>query len=998
MKVAARTAMSARLMGASLGSLAVALLVPAAAFAQDVAPALAATAPSTVPADAPTPAPADAGAAGTPADTATPPAAPAEAETIVVTGSRIARSGFSTPTPVTVVGTERLQALAITNVADALNQLPSFRASAGPGNQQSFGGNVGARVLDLRSLGAPRTLVLVDGRRFVPSTSEGTVDINLIPSGLVQRTEVVTGGASAVYGSDAVAGVVNFILDRKFTGLKAEIQGGISERGDDANQFVSVVAGTAFGERGHIVFAGEYENNEGLAGCYEARDWCAQERSIVGNTPPGTRGQPSSIITSNVHASTVAPGGLINRSLNAAGQAIYANVANDPLRGVKFNADGTPGRFQYGDFAGPLFMIGGEGKGRNPYLSSLLLKVPVERYSFYNTTSYELTDDINAYVDLSYGRVKGTTLSSTFRDFNGSLIGNLKVDNPYLPADIAQTMRNNNIAQATFGRSGFDFGSPQAVSTTKTYRAVAGLDGKLGSNWKWDAYYQYGRTDFTQINTNDPINGNLRKAFDAVRNGAGQIVCRVNADASTTNDDAACVPINLIGEGRFGDAARAYVIGSGFQKTRNTQQVGAINLSGDLFKIWQDQSVSLSVGGEVRRNTISGTTDPISAQNGFWVLNGSATNGKQTVKEAYAETIVPLLHDLSFARNLELNGAVRYTDYSNSGTVTTWKIGGVYEPIRAVRLRVTRSRDIRAPNLSELVGPQTKTTIGITDPATGLQGNPVLIRGSNPNLDVEKADSFTAGIVLAPTAGFLSRMRLSVDYFNIKVDDAIGLLGAQTLVTRCAQGATEFCGLIVRDGANNVTQVSDILLNANSVKTKGFDIEFDYRQSLGNLGDLSLRALATITQDLTTTDSAGSLDRAGQTGSRAGTVLGVPDYQLNGLVTYTKGPGSLTFQGRYIPSGSYNVSFVGPDADNYAPTLPTSVNDNTVPGRFYLDVSGTIKVAVGSGREFELFGAVNNLLDRDPPAIPSGNLGTNQVLFDPVGRAFRMGARVRFGA
>jgi iron complex outermembrane receptor protein len=976
MKVAASSATSARLMGASLGSLAVALLLPAAAFAQDAATPAASAAPV------------EAAAAAEP---------PAEPETIVVTGSRIARSGFAAPTPVTVVGGERLQALAITNVADALNQLPSFRASSSPANAQSFGGNVGARVLDLRALGAPRTLVLVDGKRFVPSTSEGTVDINLIPSGLVQRTEVVTGGASAVYGSDAVAGVVNFILDRKFTGLKAEIQGGISERGDDANQFVSVVAGTNFGSRGHIVFAGEYENNEGLAGCYEARDWCAQERSIVGNTPAGNRGQPSSIITSDVHPSTVSPGGLINRSLNAAGQPVYANVANDPLRGTKFEADGTPARFVYGDFAGPLFMIGGDNHGRNPYLSSLLLKVPVERYSFYNTTSYELTDTINAHVDLSYGRVQGTTLSSTFRDFNGSLIGNLKADNPFLPASIAQTMRANNIAQVTFGRAAFDLGSPKAVSTTKTYRAVAGLDGTIGSGWKWDAYYQYGRTDFTQIISNDPINANLRKAFDAVRTANGSISCRVNADASTANDDPACVPINLIGEGRFSDAARAYVIGSGFQKTRNTQQVVAANLSGDLFKLWQDQSVSLSVGGEYRRNTISGTTDPISAVNGFWVLNGSATNGKQTVKEAYAETIVPLLRDLSFAKNLELNGAVRYTDYSNSGTVTTWKIGGVYEPVRAVRLRVTRSRDIRAPNLSELVGPQTKTTIGITDPLTGLQGNPVLIRGSNPNLDVEKADSFTAGIVLSPTGGFLSRMRLSVDYFNIKVDDAIGLLGAQTLVQRCAQGATEFCPLIVRDGSNTVTQVSDILLNANAVKTKGFDIEFDYRQSLGAVGDLSLRALATITQELTTTDSAGSLDRAGQTGSRAGTVLGVPDYVLNGLATYTKGPGTLTFQGRYIPSGSYNVSFVGPDAANYAVTLPTSVNNNRVPGRFYLDMSGTLKVAVGSGRAFELFGAVNNLLDRDPPAIPSGNLGTNQVLFDPVGRAFRMGARVRFG-
>jgi outer membrane receptor protein involved in Fe transport len=935
--------------------------------------------------------------AAPPAPAADPASPPAEAETIVITGSRIARNGFSTPTPVTVMGQDRVSALAITNVADALNQLPSFRASSGPANQTSLGGNVGARVLDLRSLGAARTLVLVDGRRFVPSTSEGTVDVNLIPSGLVQRTEVVTGGASAVYGSDAVAGVVNFILDRKFTGFKAEIQGGTSQRGDDTNQFASFTAGTRIGERGHITLAGEYENNEGLAGCYEARAWCAQERSIVGNTPAGSQGQPSSIITSDVHPSTVSPGGLINRSLNAAGQPIYSNVALDPLRGIKFLSNGTPAPFVYGQFAGPLFMIGGDNHGQNPYLSSLLLKVPVERYSLYSSASYELTDTIRANLDLSFGQVRGTTLSSTFRDFNGSLIGNLKADNPFLPASIAQTMAANNIAQLTFGRSGFDLGSPKAVSTTKTYRAVASLEGSIGSGWKWDAYYQYGRTDFHQAISNDPVNSRMRKAFDAVRLGNGSIVCRVNADAITTNDDAACVPINLIGENQFSAAARAYVIGSGYQDTRNTQQVAAFNVSGDLFTLWQDKAVSLSLGGEWRRNTIKGSTDPLSAVNDFWVLNGQATTGKQTVKEVYAETVVPLLSDLSFARTLEANGAVRYTDYSDSGSVVTWKVGGIYEPVRELRFRVTRSRDIRAPNLSELHGPQQKTTIGLTDPLTGLQANPVTIRGSNPNLGVEKADSLTAGVVISPSWGFLSRLRISADYFKIKVVDAIGQLGAQTLVQRCVQGATEFCPLIVRDGSNTVIQVSDVLLNANAVKTRGFDLEADYRQPLGSLGQVSLRMLATIVQELTTTDSAGSLDRAGQIGSRAGTVLGVPDYTLDGLVTYTKGRGTLTFHGRYIPGGSYNVSFIGPDDPRYAVTLPTSVNNNRIPGRFYMDLAGSYKLRVGNGRDFELFGSINNLFDRDPPAMPSGNLGTNQVLFDPIGRAFRVGARVRFG-
>lgn len=938
------------------------------------------------------------GAATTPAA-----AAPAEAadtgeeQSIVVTGSRIARSGFNTPTPVTVLGSERLQTLGVTNVAEGLNQLPSFRASTSPSNVQSAGGNVGARVLDLRALGAPRTLVLVDGRRFVPSTGEGTVDINLIPSGLIQRTEVVTGGASAVYGSDAVAGVVNFILDRKFTGLKLELQSGFSQRGDDRNWYGSVTGGFAIGDRGHFVISGEYEDNSGLAGCYEARSWCAQERSIVGNTPAGTGGMPSSIITSDVHVSTMSPTGLINRSLNAAGQPVYASAALDPLRGTTFTDNGTPTRFNYGQFAGTLFMIGGDGHGKNPFLSSLLLKVPVQRQTLYGSFSYELSDTTNLYVDASYGRVSGKTLSSTFRDFNGSIIGNIKVDNPFIPASVLATMQANGIAQLQLGRSGFDFGSPVALVTTDTFRIVTGLEGRLGSNWRWDAYYQFGQTFFHQDMYNNPINARMRNAVDAVRNTAGNIVCRINADASTTNDDPNCAPLNLFGQNQFSTAARNYVTGSGFQRTVNTQHVVAANISGDLFNI-SSRPVSISVGGEYRHNEIAGQTDPISANLGFWVLNGQAVSGKQSVKEGYGEIVVPLLADMTLVNNLELNGAFRVTDYSDSGGVQTWKVGATYEPIRGLRFRVTQSRDIRAPNLTELRGPQQKTTIGLTDPVTGLQANPVVIRGSNANLKPEKADSFTAGIIIAPQGGgFLSRTRLSVDYYDIRVKEAIGQLGAQTLVQRCKDGATELCPLITRDANNNVIQVNDVLVNANQLKTRGIDIEFDYRQPLGNLGDLNLRLLSTIYMDLITIDSAGATERAGQTGSRAGTLLGVPDYTIDGTASYTNGPATVTLHGRYIPSGSFNVAFIGPDDPRYAITLPTSVNNNRVAGRFYMDLAGSFKIPLRSGQEIELFGAINNLFDRDPPAIPSGNLGTNQVLFDPIGRAFKIGVRVKLG-
>ena len=918
--------------------------------------------------------------------------APLEEQAIVVTGSRIARSGFDQPTPVTVFGAEQAQALGVTNIADGLNQLPSFRASSSPSNVGSGGGNVGARVLDLRALGPKRTLVLVDGRRFVPSTGEGTVDINLIPSGLVQRTEVVTGGASAVYGSDAVAGVVNFILDRKFTGLKAEVQSGFSQRGDDVNWFASVTGGFKVGDRGHFVLSAEYEDNSGLGGCYEARSWCSQEPSIVGNTPAGAGGFPSSIITSDVHVSTMSPTGLINRSLDANGRAI-GTVAADPLRGTTFTADGTPRPFNYGQFAGPLFMVGGEGHGKNPFLSSLLLKVPVERHTVYGSFSYDLTDDVNAYVDASWGRVSGRTQSSTFRDFNGSIIGNIKVDNPYIPASVRQTMINNGIAQLQLGRSGFDLGSPVGISTTETFRIVTGLDGRLGNGWRWDVYYQYGKTNFRQDTYNVPINARMRNAVDAVSVG-GNIVCRINADASTTNNDPSCAPLNLFGEGQFSAAARNYVIGAGFQTTENEQHVVAANLSGDLFSI-TSRPVGFSVGAEYRKNTIVGATDPISQNLGFWVLNGQAVSGQQSVREGYGELVVPLIND-SFVKTLELNGAVRYTDYSDSGGVTTWKAGAIFEPISGIRFRVTQSRDIRAPNLTELRGPQQRTTIGLTDPETGLQTNPVVIRGSNADLVPEKADSFTAGVVLSPGGGgAFSRMRLSVDYYDIRVKEAIDQLGAATIAQRCFDGATELCGLVIRDANRNILQVNDVLINANSVKTRGIDVEFAYRQPLGSMGDLNMRVLSTIYLDLITEDSAGATERAGQTGSRSGTLLGVPNYTIDGTIAWSNGPFTITSQNRYIPAGGFNVAFIGPDDPRYSITDSRSVNNNRVPGRYYMNLAASYTIALRGNQELELFAAVNNVFDNSPPPLPSFNLGTNQVLFDPIGRAFKLGARVR---
>ncbi|QNA86509.1 TonB-dependent receptor [Sphingomonas sp. So64.6b] len=910
---------------------------------------------------------------------------------IVITGTRLG-SNFTAPTPVTAITSERLESLSITNVGEALIQLPSFRSSSGPAQQANLGGSVGARLLDLRGLDPQRTLVLVDGRRFVPSTAQGSVDVNLIPSSIVRRSDIVTGGASAAYGSDAVAGVVNFILDRKKKGIEAEVVGGVSQRGDDGNLFVGLSGGTEIASGIHLVVAGEYEKLEGLGDCY-SRDWCANQTLILGNSAPGAGGLPANLIIAGVNTSTMTPGGLINRSYNAAGQTI-GTTATDPLRGTQFLANGTPAPFHYGSLVGPLFMLGGEGTGRNAFIAPFRLKVPLQRISTYAAFTAQVSDSVTVNADLSYGRVSGTVISNVMRDYNATLMGRIKRDNPFIPATVAAQMDANGVASFILGRAGFDLGPSYAETETTTYRGVLGIEAKLSSNWTLEGFYQYGKTSFHQRTYNAINLANLPRAIDAVRSG-GSIVCRVNADASTANDDPNCVPFNPFGEGNYDPRAAAYVTGNGFQKTDNDQHVVSLDLRGTLFDL-PAGPVTVAVGAEYRRDEITGTTDPVSLVNGFWTLNGSALAGHVEVKEGYGEIAVPVFKDSAIGHLLDLNGAIRRTDYSTSGAVTTWKIGAVYEPVEGIRLRGTRSRDIRAPNLSELVGPRTRRTIGLSDPANGgLQTNPTVITGSNPNLSVERADSWTVGAVFTPHGGFLGRFRASIDYYNIKVADAISVLGAQTLVNRCYEGVTAFCSQITRDPANGNTilQVDDFYLNANELRTSGFDIEFQYRQPLGSLGNINAQILANITNELAT----GGVDRAGQTGVRTGTIPGIPDYVIDGLVTWSIGNVQLTGHGKYIPSGIYWTDFIGPDQPGYSITSPKSVDNNRVPSRFYLDLTARVTVPVSDGRGFELFGTVNNVFDQAPPSIPGPSGGTNQILFDPVGRAFKVGARVKFG-
>ncbi len=929
----------------------------------------------------------------------------AKVEEVTITGSRISSAnGFSAPTPVSVVGAERLEQRAATNIGDLLNEMPAFRATQTPASQGLSGGYVGGRVLDLRGLGPVRTLVLLDSKRITPSTPQGTVDTNMIPSSLIERTDIVTGGASAAYGSDAVAGVVNFILNESLTGIRSSVSYGESAEHDDENTAASLAGGTAFsGDRGHWVGALEYEKSTGVGTCTE-RAWCAAEVLNFGR-PAGNTTLPANSILPNIHPATIYHTGVVNSYTNpVTGKAV--STLNAITNGITFNNDGTPRRFQYGSAVNTLYMIGGEGTGLNGYFEGIPIVSPTKRYTFYSRGKFEFTDSITGRLDVGYGHMEGFHQGAEFR----STGINIQRDNAFIPTsadpalDLRTIMDANNIKTIQLGKNFQDIGNPHLDSVNKLYQAVASLDGKIGStSWKWDAHYGFGRNEFNLDIPNSVINKNAAQAMDSVLSG-GQIVCRVNADANPNNNDPACVPLNPFGA-QASQAAINYVTAVSSQSNKTTENTVAANIQGDVVDMWAGP-LTVAVGAEYRDDKLVGSADPISRSLGFFTGNAQDISGKVKVKEGYVETGIPVLRDLAWTKSLDLNGAIRRTNYDRDGAgtsssvdATTWKYGLVWSPLEWLRFRGTKSRDIRAPNVSELFGPVTSGFAILNDPAHGgAQTNPTTLSGSNPNLVPEVADTRTAGIVITPqTDNWLGRLQFSYDYYRIGIDKAIGTLGGQTIATRCFQGATEFCGLITRDPVSGlITNIVDVQQNVNQLFTSGADIELSYRQPTEKFGDFNIRLLDTVVWDLITTDSAGSLDRAGQTGLRGGTIPGIPSYTIDALINWKKGPVDLSVHSRYIPSGIYNVSFIGPEQAGYNITLGNSSNTNAMPSRTYVDLVGQYEFNLnGGGSSLTAYFGVNNLTDAENPRFPGANGSGNNVLFDPVGRTYKIGFRFK---
>ncbi|WP_156678015.1 TonB-dependent receptor plug domain-containing protein [Sphingomonas profundi] len=918
---------------------------------------------------------------------------------IVVTGSRIVRDGTQSPTPLTVVSTANLSSKAPGSIADGLNQLPVFQGSINAAQTQVTQANRvrSGNYLNLRNLGPQRLLVLQDGYRLPPSGNNGGVDTNIIPQLLVERVEVVTGGASAVYGSDAVSGVVNYIIDKKFKGLKTLSQAGVSTYGDTFSYRIGAAGGLSLlDDRLTLQASGEYYVNEGITARGSRPG--GRDNWISGAVDPtlraGTLGSAANPFLDyrNVHYNDVSQGGYILNTL--------ANPAG--LRGLQFLPNGSLGPFNPGTAIG---RAGVAANGDGVDLSSRGTLVPrTTTKQFFGRAGYDFGGGIEGFVQASYN----TATSSDDNLPQGKIPGytvfnnNVYLRQQLTPAQLAALGTSNLTVKRTFydwavpnGRDGLIPSNQDMESLT----VMAGLKGDLFAGWKWDAIFTHGRTEFRSVAI-EGRNDRFFAAADAVAGPNGQPVCRVSLSA--TNAFPGCIPLNTLGFGRADPAAVAWVLDESRWRAVNTMDLGGVNVQGTLFDLGAGP-VSLAVGGEIRRQKLRQTSnsDPavpvnytalgIRGGSGgvFFNTNVGQARGRYTIKEVYAETVVPLIKDASFTKSLELNGAFRYTDYSTSGGVETYKIGATWEPITDIRLRGTYSRDIRAPSLFELFGGQTIVQGQIVNPANNTAVIVGTRSGGNPSLTPEKGTTYTLGAVLTPT--FLPGAYASVDYFNIKIDDAITTPGvAQTIVQRCFENpASPFCALIDRDGAGNPTEVRIVNQNIASLTTKGVDFEVGYRGEVFG-GTLGTRVLGTRLIGYTRRESSvaapieysGSADIPGFLSS----TYPLPKWRGNLEVNYSVNGTTIGVQERMI--GSYKKSFLQANSDNTVPTV------------FYTDLNLNQDVpAMGGNAQFFL--TVNNLFNRKGPFFvtdqnPGTQLPTARAVYDIIGRYFTVGLRTKF--
>jgi len=1032
-------------------------------------------------------------------------------EVVVVTGSRIPQPNFDTAVPVTSVTAQQIESVGQVSLGETLNRLPALRSTLSQANSTGGIGTAGISSLDLRGLGTARTLVLVNGRRHV-SGQPGiySVDVNTIPNALLERVETVTGGNSAIYGADAVSGVVNFITRDDYEGLDIRAQGGVSQRGDRGSFLLSGLWGKNFADgRGNIAISAEYAYSEtllfsdrneqtgaytGVPGFFQVErttflnpDGTARNEGPEGNGIPDTRyfnafpGNTFGIISLGGTVIASCPAAT---ATNAARRAAVCTGESSPTGGLlsnnyMFTSDGQLLRdnpeYDFRSVGGGLF----GGRSATGVEGAMLLP-GLDRFNANLLAHFEVSQAFVPYIEAKYVRITANQTSTQPTFVNGRLAPTFYLDNPFLTEQARNQIRtiqgyapgtaNYNTGAFTFFRFNNDIGTRSEEHQRETYRVVVGARGSLSDsgNWQYDAFFNYGRTE-TYYETGGNVDIlKFNRAADAVRNSAGQIVCRVNADASTTNDDPNCRPLNLFGEGAplsTPDAVN-YVLHTSSRKQWHEQINAAFSLAGSTAGFFElpGGPIGLAFGAEFRSEDYFSAYDDFTKgeyapgqSNTF--LNAIADSNPNAVRsyEGFAEVRVPILGNMPFFEELTLNASGRVSKYSiYDDAQWTWSAGGVWSPIRDISFRVNWARAIRTPNLSDLYAGTSQTFANnFVDPcsqnvisqnpnrarncaAAGIpttivvgtlpDGSPDVrpwtnapssgilgVNGGNPGLRPERADSFTVGAIFKPS--FLPGMQLSVDYYNIRIKDAINFVTPQTIVNSCYDDPVgidnEFCSFVNRrrDPSNpiadytfagqqgrrfagyadfNIGIVGNGFVNApfNYAKlaTSGIDANLSYRHVFSEDTRLSLSTVVSWLESRNQFTFLNDPDRY----TRVKSVLGDPEWRALANASFETKSFDLSFTAQYIGKqtiGAWNVQNVEQDRP------PT--NADAFPFVYYPEVViADIQLGIKVNERSRFYLGVDNITDQLPPYGLTGT-GTGSAIFPVTGRYFYAGMRIK---
>jgi outer membrane receptor protein involved in Fe transport len=977
----------------------------------------------------------------------------AEVSEIVVTGSRIPSPNLTSVSPVTAVTSQDIKLQGTATVESMLNRLPQVVASQ---SSTVANGSTGIATVNLRGLGPGRTAVLIDGRRLMPGDPiQPVADLNNIPAALVDRVDVLTGGASAVYGSDAIGGVVNFIMNRNFEGFRIDAQYNTAQHDNGNDQVRDALTTSAF----PIPFP---TGSKWDGQTYEVT-------TVMGVNAPDGKGNVTA------YAGYRHLNALLQSQRDYSACSIITTYSSDPTiydtRQCAGSSNNAFGRFrgESQSFAGgTLPRTGRVSVNPNgtrtfvPYSGAFAFNYgplnyfqrPEERWTAGYFAHYDVNDAVKLYSDFMFAddhTVAQIAPSGLFQGTGPSGTSTFKIncDNPLMSASQASTLCGAAAGTPLLRdvTVGFRFtGLPRQDNLRHTnYRIVLGSKGDLGQGWSYDAYLLYGTSIFNEHYDNDV---SLRKAQNA-------LLVDPKTGQCTSDATGGCVPLDIFRFGALTPAMLNYVVTPGFKSGETVERVASASVTGELGQYgvkspWATDGVGVAFGTEYRRENLELDVDDefrsgdLSGQGGPTLPN----HGGYDVYELFGEARVPIAQDMPFAKNLDLELGYRFSDYSTDAGVThTYKVGINYQPIDDIKLRASYNRAVRAPNIVELFSPRAVGLFGGADPcaanntghvpatfaqcarsgvtaaqyAAGIDQCPAAqcsaIFGGNLALKAEEADTYTVGFILQPR--WLKGFDVSVDWYDIKVDNLISALPELTLIDCVINGNTTACGRIHRDPSTGavfgqVGIVDATNINTGFLKTSGIDINANYRTNfadwgLGEYGGLNFSFVGTWTDkyEVQPTTGGGSFDCKGLYGPVCSAITGastgpIPEWKHVFRITWTPPwvPVTASLAWRYISS----VEFDGNQSNVFLadPLGRKNVLDNRIDSQNYLDIAGTWKIRDTMTLRF----GVNNILDNDPPIVdsnnfpasgpPYGNGNTYPGTYDALGRMIFVGLTADF--